>query len=321
VSDLRVELNWNYVDRIEPNADVIFVFHGLMCFCHNNESDDEFCEIGIASLGQMSPKHKFSISVYKVLHDFDPPHSWKIIDPGAPYRGPYSYEQTGRTAYDEVIFEVIDPRIEGVGYYKEKPDVHKGNPNDFDYIMDLEGPDFYYNSEEHKKNLSVLGPTIHITGGTFYTMCKTVTKFLRVGELSEDSKEILNVALLMGGNVYLGDEGYVSVQVGGEEVAQLEKSSEFKYLVVVNNGCKNCKSNDFPLYYYTFHLNEGEERYEVNKKPLPRKRTGAEPADDGCDKDFLKVLNNLLDRTGARATDDAPCGASGYGSSGCIVCQ
>jgi hypothetical protein len=322
MSDVQVELNWRDVHSIKPDADVIFIFHGLMCFCHNNRGEDEFCEIGIASLGHLSPKHKFTISVYRVSHDFDPPHSLKLEDPGGPYRGPYSYEQTGDTAYDQVIFRVVGPREEGVGYFRSTPDTHKGDPNAFSYIMDLEGPDFYFDGKGHDKNLPTLGPMVHITGGTFYTLCKTDTKFVRVGELSEHSTEILNIALFMGGNVYLSDEGYVSMQVGGEEVARLGKSSEFKYLVLVNNGCKNCNDNDFPLYYYTFNLNKGEERFKVNKKP-PSKREGGDQAtlDGSCDGEFLKVLQKLLDKTGARASDDTPCGASGFGSSGCIVCQ
>lgn len=304
---------WTVAPRIEPNADVILAFHGLMCLCNHNSG---FCEVGI--LNTDPGKHDLFIFLLEVSPLFDPPTNVELGD----YRllDVFDVSHTGKAHTDIVRFDVIRPRVQGVAFYQpDRPP--KEDPNDFRLIIDLEGPDFYHGIELGK-NHAALGPRLHIADATFYTLCKTNAKF-KAQEGTSTPKDIDSVARVIGANIYLdrtpAHPGKVFLTIDNGPPITLPTSPDKKNLIFIDNSCPHvvCRDqSDFPLYYDAVKVPLLRKKFTIEKVPDP---PGTPPAPAG----LCALINNLSSvlagfavKEGITASDDTPCGPAGAGTSG-----
>jgi hypothetical protein len=303
----RLPTRWPVRTDIPHSPNIVVVFHGLMCFCHNGA---DFCQIGIHN---NAPHHKFKINLYEVAGRFDIPYDPRL---GATTLvESYDKGDTGGSDKHFVRLDVLDSGVTDVGYYQIEPP--KSDAHDFRHIVDLEGPGLHH-GEKLRKRPTHMGPRIHINQGVFYTLCRTRRQFKTVS--GEEVNRIGSVAQFVACNIYLEGEGYFSIQMKGKEVKKLE--SDKKYLITVSNGCPQndpacvfvpdhpdkTKRNDFHHYYDTFERPGGKE-YELF-------RDTDSPLNPSCSDDFLGDIKRVFEQdSGPRATDDAPCGAAGFGVS------
>jgi len=307
--------NWPATSNPIPHgANVVLGFHGLMCFCFRRSHSDKNCEVGIHN---NSDAHNLSITVYKVAPSFDPPYDMDMcITPQTqPYAGPYRKAQTGSLKGNIVRFDVNEPRVSGVQFFQSGPGP-RSHPDNFRHILDLEH-DFYPGFTLPKKPHH-MGPRLRINHGLFYTLCKSETQFERVEVASPPggpSVHIGSVARMVGTNIYLENDGDVTLKMSGAPDKTL-KAAEGKFFVLIDNGCKACPSNEFPLYYDTFDPPRGDPRvFDLNKTSTG---TGSLAPGSPCEI-FLPQVNSLLKELGTiLSTDDAPCGAAGFGISGSL---
>jgi hypothetical protein len=284
---------------------VVIGFHGLLCFCHRHGHSDHNCEVGVHN---NSPAHNLSITVYKALDTFDPPYDMNagITMQTPPYKGPFGKGQTGSLKSNIVRFKVDSPSVSGVQYF-QRGDGPRDHPHNFRHILDLEH-DFYPGVELDKKG-ERLGPRIRINHGRFYTLCKSATEFGRVrvgGSPADPPVHIGSLARMVGANIYLKAGGKVTLKMPAADDVEM-KASEGKFFVLVDNGCAGCQDNDFHLYYDTFDEPEGEPKFDVVKTV-----EGTPTPSPGSPCDLIERIVKF------RGTDDTPCGAAGYGSSGGI---
>jgi hypothetical protein len=170
------------------------------------------------------------------------------------------------------------------------------------------------------KNPSPLRPGVKISNGLFYTLHKTDSQFVLHPPASsgKPDKELGSVAEVVAANIYLQTGGSVTLSGGPFVLPQpLIALPGLTYQIDITNNCNRAKTgcnynksantkeerNDFYLYYETFTLPANEPEYELicTMPKRPRKDIGI-----------------CVERHTERAilmTDDAPCGAVGFGQS------
>lgn len=295
---------WPTTEDDEPNeiphgADVVLGFHGLMCFCHRHSQDNK-CEIGIH---KGSPRHNLSITVYAVAPDFDPPHQMDMR-PFFRVAGPFGTAETGDSPGDKIEFKVDEPRRSDVKYFQMGGP--RDDPRNFRLILDLE--DDFYKGVQLKKRRDIFGPRIRVEDTLFYTLCASTKSFTRVETTPPQSNPTLlgRVARLVGGNIYVKSHGSVTMKLKNAPSVVMQPS-DGKFFVLIDNGCAGCHDNDFHLYYDTFEQPAKTPRFDVvgpdGTPPAPEPGTPCQ------------LIEQVVSDKG---TDDAPCGAAAYGSSGGI---
>jgi hypothetical protein len=324
-ADALTTFDWpRYPDPNDPNQDpniphgaqVVLGFHGLLCFCHRHRHSDKNCEIGVHNLAF---DHNLTITVYRVSPNFDPPYQMHtgITSKATPFAGPFTFGDTGNTKGDKVTFEVHGPAFPDVRYFQNPNGGLRYDPKNFTLILDLESDDFYGKGVELKKQLDHMGPRIRVSNALFYTLCPSTTEFKRkvvVGPPANDLA-IGRIARMVGANIYLEDGGSVKIKMKGNRVVELKPTESYKFFVFVSNGCADPRVNDFPLYRDTFTPPLGNPvEFDLEKIPLaagnPAPAPDTPPPDTPCDLFLPESKSPLV------STDDAPCGAMGFGSSG-----
>ncbi|HZG51407.1 MAG TPA: hypothetical protein VEZ40_04655 [Pyrinomonadaceae bacterium] len=302
-----VQPGWPPTDDLPNDPTVILVFHGLMGFAYNPLG---FCEVGMHA---KAPEHEFSVHAYgsTTPSDDDLLYSYKA--------GP-----AGDMAINVIRFDVKNPRTEGVQFYK--PGVtsianqqEASDDRAFSAVLDLEGPDFY--NRPLRKKPGAFKPRMHVKNGIFYTYARTPKQFRR--SAPNDDLNLGRIAWLIGANIYLQDDGFVSLRIGSEEL-RLKAAGGRKYLLFFNNGCphgdctyiptsaKKEKRNDFYLYYKTFDIPNDREEYELvlNDSRLTPRAIDSAPKSVA---NLRSILGPLADKL---SNDEAPCGGAGYGKGG-----
>lgn len=295
--------DWPTTKRDNPNvipngANVVLGFHGLMCFCHRHLHDNK-CEIGIHN---GSSSHELKITVYSVSPSFDPPHQMDMR-PFFKVAGPFTTADTGDTKNDKVTFDVDEPRLSGVKYFQRGGP--RDDPNNFRLILDLE--DDFYPGVKLKKLKDIFGPRLRVEHALFYTLCPSRAQFSRVEATNPPSNPspLGSVARMVGANIYLEDDGSVTMKMENSPGVVM-KPEDGKFFVLIDNGCENCEDdNDFHFYYDTFEQPTDAPRFDVVKTASG---TRSLPEGTPC-----KLIEDVAT---ARGSDDSPCGAAGFGSSG-----
>jgi hypothetical protein len=307
--------NWPpFSQDIPSGANVVLGFHGLLCFCHRHGHSDRNCEVGVHN---RSASHNLSISVYRVLDTFNPPYNMDMgIDENTlPFAGPFVKGALGSLNTNIVRFDVDEPReITGVKYFHmgsvDKPRDH---PNNFRHIVDLEH-DFHPGIVLNKIRRR-MGPRLRINNGLFYTLCRTETQFERVVQEgpAQNPVPIGSVALMVGANIYLENDGKVTLKMPGDDDVEL-KASQGKYFVLIDNGCRGCTGSDVLRYYDV--IDSPPAKFDLRKKSTG---TGSPAPGSPCEI-FLPQVNLILkDAFQPFIADDTPCGAAGFGLSGSIT--
>jgi hypothetical protein len=315
------------VAEFPTDAGVVLAFHGLMCFCHNTVEDRPFCEIGIHT---QAPNHTFRMTVLKVGTSFDPPASpdYTALDEGETYLE----AQTGSSPTSLITFKVNNPRIpEGVHYFKRGQGSGKG-PNDFSRVPDLESPDFYGEFLETMpggerflpKLVNAFGPVVRVTDGLFYTRLGTKFKTKRRAKDNPEThvRRLGRVAEVVGANIYLGAEGSVDL-ITQSGTRTLKPTGDYKYLVLIDNLCprEDCPDTDFNLYDSTFDKPAAAPRLELVRDDEEGEGDEEKSANDAARAAFFANQKQLLNPEEHKSNDDSPCGASGFGTSGCLICS
>jgi hypothetical protein len=173
-------------------------------------------------------------------------------------------------------------------------------------------------------------PRLLIKSGVFYTWQKTKTKFIR--RAPNDEKKLGGVAQVIAANIRVENNGYFALRVGGQEV-RFNALPGRLYGVLFDNGCPKdvCNynpdspvkelRNDFHHYCETFEIPADREEYELAKDLASKSEYGEQQGADSARTTtgpFFEMFNALFGNM--LSSDDAPCGAAGYGSSGCIHC-
>jgi hypothetical protein len=305
---------WTPTPTLDPGADVILAFHGLMCLCRHNNG---FCEVGILNTDQ--GHHDLAIFILEVDMGFNPPTSNHITEMTV-VEPVITADDTGDEHTDIVDIRVFKPRT---GYNGVKFFMPTGtplsDPHDFRFITDLEGRGFYDGLTVGKDH-TAFGPRLHISDGVFYTLCKTSSTFL-IKE-GGGTNEIRSIARMLGANIYLDrtgqNPGTVTLRFPGSRPITLPTAEGKRNLVLIDNSCPehlcNPLEGDFDRYFDAVNPPPG--RLQIS---LTLDTEGDTPGDGPCARDFMRDINQIVGALRVKAiSDDSPCGAAGAGSSGSL---
>ncbi|MEK6299976.1 MAG: hypothetical protein AABO41_04585 [Acidobacteriota bacterium] len=298
---------WPYSFPSTPPT-VRLVFHGLLSFCFDGKKS---AEVGIHNAthtnGHKHP-HSLNITVWTKTGSSCTSITIPVDDP------------MKHTEYKINAVGTV-PELDGVYVYALKdfdrkvPDgsSSKNDKKDFQWVLDFEGADFYGNKvDKHSKKLR---PSLNIDRGLFYTLHRTNSRFKRVKPDGTDPRELGYVAQYVGTDIHLSSGGYVELVVDKVPI-RLDAKENIQYQVDFTNDCVKagmpCKfyhtnsdpteRNDFYLYYDTFKVPGGKQKYELLCWD-PQSNTEV-PAI--CPEGVVY----------ARSTDPAPCGPGVHGASG-----
>lgn len=181
-------LNNSDEQTIPPNPDVRIYLHGQLIL--EPGPDEGECTVGV---NRCSPAHQFSFEVRQ-----------RMLDPDAP--DIILTRRLGTLATD-IEIDVVDaedpdePANEGVTRFV--PDVPFGQPQDFRWLLDLEGRNFH--DSDVVINGADVEPSVIIREGLFYTASRTDDRRLRVTREGggKDPSNLGVVAAIVGVNIYL----------------------------------------------------------------------------------------------------------------------
>ncbi|HEY0727222.1 MAG TPA: hypothetical protein VGD38_04075 [Pyrinomonadaceae bacterium] len=212
-------------------------------------------------------------------------------------------------------------------YVYEKLRDENGNPikpdADWRWVTDFEKPPLFPNGIKlEKKDVT---PGIWINHGLFYTLLKTTYEFeLRKGLFGSSGPNIGNVALLVGGNIYLERDGEVTLTIRYRNPARsktytLPWAANKCYQIDIRNMCKHCEpghygawQNDFYLYNSTFTVPSGTPKPTYRLHRLGRRNPNAVK--------YLKFAQEVCVTESAKeeieSNNEAPCGPVCAGAGG-----
>jgi hypothetical protein len=317
-SPVQVPMTYSIRNELKPNPDVKLVFEGLMWFIFHGDTE---CQVAIhnSTRGTVLPHrhpHDLAINVW-TIPDCD------ISRCGKP--DPISIGDPKSIAGIQI--DVNNPKERGVHVFqKDQGEFDRHNPNndpyDWRWVLDFEKAPFY--PEGIKLTSKKINPGIWINNGLFYTLHKTGSKFslIPIGGGGR-TYEIGNVPQYIGGNIYLQDQGDVTLTIRRafpqqSESRVLKRTAGVCYQVDFTNVClKNGKPcdfkpdhptsvterNDFYLYYDTCTKPSNKQRYALKRTDAAAPATETfclEPAHKGH----------------FESSNDAPCGPVAAGGGG-----
>lgn len=196
-------------------------------------------------------------------------------------------------------------------------------PEDWRWVPDFEKPPLFPNGI--KLEAKDVNPGIWINHGLFYTLLKTTYEFeVRKGLTGGPGPNIGNVALLVGGNIYLEKDGDVTLTVrrrfpGRSEIYTLPWAANKCYQIDIRNMCRHCEpnhygawQNDFYLYNSTFTVPPS------TPKPIYRlHRRGSRNPDAPKYLEFARsVCGTESFQEKIASSNEAPCGPVCAGAGG-----
>jgi hypothetical protein len=177
------------------------------------------------------------------------------------------------------------------------------DPNDFRWLLDLEGPDFY--DKAMNKKSGFYSTKLLIKNGTFYTLDLTCSTFKRIDQETGKEEKLGRMAFYMAANVRLTEDATLRLKtVSGIKQITFDHTEE--YAILVSNNCSDngvaCTSNDFFHHFASLKPSETDTPFAVDVDQAVHE---CHHAHDGLFIDFIPT-----------STDPAPCGSAGYGHSG-----
>jgi hypothetical protein len=145
-----------------------------------------------------------------------------------------------------------------------------GDPEDFRWVADLEGPEFH-NRKLRVKNLSELKPTIFISNGILYTREKTNETFAKsmvngppltaLGKFAHGFNT--DITCPVGGEVILSNLSESGLPERGTGYSiSLPQSDDTKYMITIDNHCDSddeSEGTDFRLFYDVLEDPDGKQ--------------------------------------------------------------
>jgi hypothetical protein len=274
---LTIQEGENIMGLDHSNAFVRLSFDGLIgfCFCRR---EDYSCQMGMVQV----PDHEPLISVDRIYPN------------GTRYQILNNYPLT---AANNISLEVRDPvRAESTTYpesfagqfFDRLSD--SGDPEDFRWIMNLQGEDFHGEHLRLKRGGSgdtLLRPKITIPSAIFYTLEKTPTSFRRFRNLEDPRpRPIGKIADQVGADILCrpdpDDHGQklVTLKIAGHDdrllYRNIDQGRGFRYAIKITNLCRRVGTgeplcgdqSDFP-YYYKVAQDDDDIKYDLGTMHAP----------------------------------------------------
>lgn len=262
-------------------------FDGLIAFCFSKREDSR-CEMGMVQADDHEP--------LLIITRKNPNGTTKVVDARTLNRSkPIRIEaerpaQIGATTFPRTPVASDFDRLSG-----------RGDPEDFRWIMDLQGEDFHGAELKLKRGGggdTLLRPKIIIPHAAFYTLEKTEYQYRRV-KLKGQTPDlpIGRIANIVGADIVClprpqtesePGQKLVTVTIGAENPIELfRKTTEgtgFRYLIEFSNLCRrpdvsgaHCpEKSDFPHYYKVAEDTDGIQ-FDLRDMHDPSDPIGTDP--------------------------------------------
>lgn len=306
-------------DYIPPKPTVTLLFEGLLWFLFHGKDE---CQIAIhneTSSAGHPHRHELHVQVWDKITGCGSGQSC-----GTPKEIPIG----DMSEFDGIQIDVNrpDPAHKNVYVYLKERD-EQGRPikpdADWRWVTDFEKAPLFPNGI--KLEAKDVNPGIWINHGLFYTLLKTTYEFeLRKGLLGGTGPNVGNVALLVGGNIYLEKEGDVTLTVrrrypAKPDIYTFPWAPDKCYQIDIRNMCRHCKpghygawQNDFYLYNSTFTVPSGTPKPTYRLHRLGRRDQNAAK--------YLKFAQEVCVTKSAKeeidSNNEAPCGPVCAGAGG-----
>lgn len=219
-------------------AVVRITFTGIFAFCINQKGQ---CEIGVLK----HHEHQASLSIQRFGESNIPAN----ISPPAAWQSGLQI-QTEKPGVHQYVDADFDRRW------------NKGDPEDFRWILDLEGPELQDQHLELRRDgsgMATLSPIMRIDGGTIYTCLKSVSTYGRVKVQNQPNQQqfLGKVARVIGIDIPCALKGNIVLTDGANNQVSLPNTtSDMRYEITVTNIRPDAApmggSSDFLLFYELF---------------------------------------------------------------------
>ncbi|HWX41689.1 MAG TPA: hypothetical protein VN345_11115 [Blastocatellia bacterium] len=250
-------------------ANVTIAIGGLALACINGQKRNR-CEVGILRCDRHKPildiqRIELHPKSRKPLHSSLVPHSLNldediVIDVEYGDVAEVSHCKRGVSTYTRRDFDRLDDT---------------GDAEDFRWIADLEGPEFYDRRLKIKRR-SELKPVIFISDGTLYTSQKTDEVFARV--LASDEGPAVPLGKLgygLSADITYPEGSRVVLKNGSDSGSPANKACSTrllvdgcsKYVITIENYCESpdeSDGTDFRLFYDVLQV-PGKRRFDLRR--------------------------------------------------------
>lgn len=283
-------MNWPTINNLPPQPTITVRFGGLLGFCYRTSGE---CEIGFNA---GDGRHRIGVRILE--------------------NGTEIYPNGGLPNIVTMKFgvESKNPSVKFLKLTADPFDRQTGPPQDFRWMLDLEGEDFY--SEKPDKDLVFkFKARLLVTQGIFYTSGRTKSTFNRVSVLLGSGGispyPLYYLASEIAAAIQLAETEVAFLEINGQKVKRLPGTAGKRYEVRFSNACEEpggaiCQWNPGSLlegWRNDFHFHR-----KVFSLPLLRARYGL----------MLAQVGNLESADVEPewkpfGTDRAPCMGVGYG--------
>lgn len=217
----------------EPLTGIKIFFDGLLDFCVRD--GDEFCQVGIL---KDVPGHELRFDV-KEITDRDE-HILECIEPSQ--------------AEGSMSLTVHGVSQKGVRLYTPTPGFHRDeaqdDPNDFRWLLDLEGPECY--NRPLKINPEGFRSILTINNGLFFTRDLSEDEISLVTDENPEGDFLGKVALVVGAYIYFDRPDARAVLTNGNESCELlgRPGTTYEIFIGLNRPFgTHVHENDFVFHY------------------------------------------------------------------------
>lgn len=196
---------------------VKLVFYGLMAIWRNA---DGHCLVGFHSQASAKHQHRLMIRAWR-REGTMPCTVWRppeMVPPGV-----------------TLDLDIIQPDVlNGVFFFQPPLTNGQMHDNDFRWVVNLEGPNWYNQTLGRKP---VHKPILKVTNGLFHTIMKTKSTFRRQKPDGTGFRYIGSIATYVGTNIYLQTGGNVTLSWPGHEIP-CPQAANVRYEIHFINHCK-----------------------------------------------------------------------------------
>jgi hypothetical protein len=272
-------------------ADVTLVFHGLMAIWQNQAGQ---WVVGFHSKKSGNHEHQLMVRAYKKT-------------------GSSPCTELGNPKVEIVLpgqkleLEVIQPRIlDGVYFFQPPPSGTTKHDNDFGWVINLEGEDWYGKTLDRNP---VHDPVLVVPNGLFYTLMKTQSTFRRQEADGEGAIFIDNVANYVGTNIYLKPGGTVNVKLP-QQTIPLAQATGVRHEVHFMNTCFKLGTHD-ECGFKSYHPNKVERSDFYMHSDGIKIPAGKKELELVLARGVKGVRPGICGE--GSANDESPCSAVGFG--------
>lgn len=255
---------------------VNITLEGLFAICGNDRINPPRWEIGVINIPDNHPRpHDFSIEIFKITGSGTPtPVTFNHI--------PGRNIEIVTNATETLTLKRFPPSgsFDGPG--------NVGDPNDYRWIVDLEGRQFHSGGVEARPDIPRSGLQKHhkhkvfIDGGELYTVSKTIERYERVRN-PQDILILGKLGLAVGINIPRNFDGLNKVTIRNEgaspNAVPLDREIGVRYEVRLKHICTVDEPGiDFDLYYEVLQAKDGTQFTILTENaPIPPLTETGEP--------------------------------------------